>query len=133
MKLSSLFCALAALLVVLATPPGRCETATGQIKGTVTDTGSPLAGVEVRLANVNAGRSFELKTDELGAFSVETAPFGDYDVEIVSAGGEKLLTEQITIYASGSPAIAIVKIDISGSQISSLPSEQTPIPGQPVP
>jgi tetratricopeptide (TPR) repeat protein len=133
MKLPSLFCAFAALLVVLATPPARSEKATGQIKGTVTDTGRPLAGVEVRLANVNAGRSFELKTDELGAFNVETAPFGDYDVEIVSAGGEKLLTEQITIYASGSPAIAVVKIDISESKISSLPSDQTPIPGQPVP
>jgi len=133
MKLFFLFCALAASLVALAAAPVRAETASGQIKGTVTDTGSPLAGVEVRLANVNAGRSFKIKTDELGAFSVETAPFGDYEVEIVSAGGERLLTEQITIYASGSPAIAIVKIDISESKISSLRSDQTPIPGQPVP
>jgi tetratricopeptide (TPR) repeat protein len=133
MKLFFLFCALAASLVALAAAPVRAETASGQIKGTVTDTGSPLAGVEVRLANVNAGRSFKIKTDDLGAFSVETAPFGDYEVEIVSAGGERLLTEQITIYASGSPAIAIVKIDVSESKISSLPSDQTPIPGQPVP
>jgi len=133
MKLFFLFCALAASLVALAAAPVRAETASGQIKGTVTDTGSPLAGVEVRLANVNAGRSFKIKTDELGAFSVETAPFGDYEVEIVSAGGERLLTEQITIYVSGSPAIAIVKIDVSESKISSLPSDQTPIPGQPVP
>jgi tetratricopeptide (TPR) repeat protein len=133
MKLSSLLCALAVLLVALAAAPARSETPSGQIKGSVTDTGSPLAGVEVRLANVNAGRSFKIKTDDVGAFSVETAPFGDYEVEIVSAGGERLLTEQITIYASGSPAIAVVKIDVSESKISSLPSEQTPIPGQPVP
>jgi tetratricopeptide (TPR) repeat protein len=133
MKRPSLFCAFAALLVVLTSPAARSQTPTGQIKGTVTDTGSPLAGVEVRLANVNAGRSFKIKTDDLGAFNVETAPFGDYEVEIISAGGERLLTEQITIYASGSPAIAIVKIDISESKISSLPSDQTPIPGQPVP
>jgi tetratricopeptide (TPR) repeat protein len=133
MKLRSLLCALAGLLVALASPAARTQTATGQIKGTVTDTGSPLAGVEVRLANVNAGRSFKIKTDDVGAFSVETAPFGDYDVEIISAGGERLLTEQITIYASGSPAVATVKIDVSESKISSLPTEQTPIPGQPVP
>jgi tetratricopeptide (TPR) repeat protein len=133
MKLLSLFCAFATLLVALASPAATSQTATGQIKGTVTDTGSPLAGVEIRLANVNAGRSFKIKTDDLGAFGVETAPFGDYEVEIISAGGDKLLTEQITIYASGSPAIAIVKIDVSESKISSLPSDQTPIPGQPVP
>jgi tetratricopeptide (TPR) repeat protein len=133
MRFPSLFCAFATLLVALAPPPACAQTATGQIKGTVTDTGSPLAGVEVRLANVNAGRSFKIKTDDLGAFSVETAPFGDYEVEIISAGGDRLLAEQITIYASGSPAIAIVKIDVSESKISSLPSDQTPIPGQPVP
>jgi tetratricopeptide (TPR) repeat protein len=133
MRFPSLFCAFAALLVALAPPPVRAQTATGQIKGSVTDSGSPLAGVEVRLANVNAGRSFKIKTDDLGAFSVETAPFGDYEVEIISAGGDRLLAEQITIYASGSPAIAVVKIDVSESKISSLPSEQTPIPGQPVP
>jgi tetratricopeptide (TPR) repeat protein len=48
-------------------------------------------------------------------------------VEVISAGGEKLLTEEITINASGSPAIAIVKIDVSQAKITSIASDPTPI------
>jgi tetratricopeptide (TPR) repeat protein len=127
MKNTSVRWVLAVLLVLLAALPAAAQTpTTGQIKGAVTDSSKPLAGVVVNLANVSAGKSFKIKTDDLGRFAIEAAPYGDYDVEIISAGGEKLLVEQITIGASGSPAIAIVKIDISQSKITTIPSNPTP-------
>jgi tetratricopeptide (TPR) repeat protein len=128
MKSTSALCVLAVFLVFFDALPAAAQTpATGSIKGTVTDESKPLAGVVVNLANIDAGKSFKIKTDDLGRFAIEAAPYGDYDVEVISAGGEKLLTEEINISASGSPAIAIVKIDVSQSKITSIPSDLTPI------
>jgi tetratricopeptide (TPR) repeat protein len=128
MKNASVLCMLAVFLALLDALPAVGQTpATGSIKGTVTDESKPLAGVVVNLANIDAGKSFRIKTDDLGRIAIEAAPYGDYDVEVISAGGEKLLTEEITISASGSPAIAIVKIDVSQSKITSIPSDLTPI------
>jgi tetratricopeptide (TPR) repeat protein len=128
MKNTSILRVFAILLVLFAALPAAAQTpATGSIKGTVTDESKPLAGVVVNLANIDAGKSFRIKTDDLGRFAIEAAPYGDYEVEVISAGGEKLLTEEITIYASGSPAIAIVKIDVSQAKITSISSDLTPI------
>jgi tetratricopeptide (TPR) repeat protein len=130
MKKTSVLCPLAVfivLLVFLPTTTAAQTPATGQVKGTVTDSSKPLAGAVVNLANVSAGKSFKIKTDDFGRFAIEAAPYGDYEVEVISAGGERLLTEEITINASGSPAVAIVKIDVSQSKITSIPSNPTPI------
>jgi tetratricopeptide (TPR) repeat protein len=128
MKNTPVLSVLAAFLLLFAALPAAAQTsATGQVKGAVTDESKPLAGVVVNLANVNAGKSFKIKTDDLGRFAIEAAPYGDYDVEVISAGGEKLLTEEITINASGSPAIAIVRIDVSQAKITSIASDPTPI------
>jgi tetratricopeptide (TPR) repeat protein len=128
MKNTPVLSVLAVFLMLFDALPAAAQTsATGQVKGTVTDESKPLAGVVVNLANIDAGKSFKIKTDDLGRFAIEVAPYGDYDVEVISAVGEKLLTEEITINASGSPAIAIMKIDVSQAKITSIASDPTPI------
>lgn len=119
------FCALAALLVGLgwapAGPqmPAGAQIITGEIKGTVTDSGKPLVGAVVNLANVHAGKSFKVKTDDFGRFVIPDAPYGYYDLEVVSWEGDRLLKQQISITGEGSSRTATVNIDVSRSKVTS--------------
>jgi tetratricopeptide (TPR) repeat protein len=118
------FCAFAALLAMLACGPARSQTPTGEIKGTVTDSNKPLAGAVVSLANVYAGKSFKVRTDDFGKFVIQNAPYGYYDLEVVSADGDRLLKQQISISPGESPQTATVNIDVSQSKVSSaLPND----------
>jgi hypothetical protein len=97
--------------------------ATGEIKGTITDAGKPLAGARLTLANVHAGKSFKIKTDDFGNFHLQDAPYGYYDLEVVSADGDRLLQQQISIIPAGSARTATVNIDVSRSKMTSLPGD----------
>jgi tetratricopeptide (TPR) repeat protein len=97
--------------------------ATGEIKGTITDESKPLAGARLSLANVHAGKNFKIKTDDYGRFRLEDAPYGYYDLEVVSADGERLLEQQISITPAGSARTATVNIDVSRSKMTGLPGD----------
>jgi tetratricopeptide (TPR) repeat protein len=117
-----IFCALVVLVLLLASRPSAAQTyRTGEIKGTVTDSSKPLAGATVVLGNVYAGKNFKIKTDDFGGFAIADAPYGYYEVEVVSAEGERLLEEQISIMPAGSARTATVKIDVSQSKTTSTP------------
>jgi tetratricopeptide (TPR) repeat protein len=96
---------------------------TGQIKGTVTDESKPLAGVVLNLANVNAGKSFKIKTDDFGRFVLQDAPYGYYDLEIISTDGDRLLQQQISIIPAGTSQPATVNIDVSRSKTTNAPGD----------
>jgi len=96
---------------------------TGEIKGTITDASKPLAGARLSLANVHAGKSFKIKTDDFGKFLLQDAPYGYYDLEVVSADGDRLLQQQISIIPAGSARTATVNIDVSRSKMTSLPGD----------
>jgi len=119
MKAIPAFCGLAALLAGIGWAPARAQTPTGEIKGTVTDSGKPLAGAVVNLANVHSGKTFKIKTDDFGRFVVPEAPYGYYELEVVSREGDRLLKQQISITSEGSSRTATVNIDVSRSKVTS--------------
>jgi tetratricopeptide (TPR) repeat protein len=116
-------CKLTALLAVLACALARAQTPTGEIKGTVTDSSKPLAGAVVNLANAHAGKSFKIKTDDFGRFVLQDAPYGYYDLDVVSADGDRLLKQQISITPAGTARTATLNIDVSQSKTTSLPGD----------
>ncbi len=111
--------ALGILTATLGSTPAHSQTPTGEIRGTVTDSNKPLAGVTVTLANVYAGKSFKIKTDDFGNFVIQDGPYGYYDLEVASAEGDRLLQQQISIMPAGSSRTATVKIDVSQSKTTS--------------
>jgi tetratricopeptide (TPR) repeat protein len=129
-KNTSLLGLLAASLLLLAALPTAAQTpATGQIKGTVTDESKPLAGVVVSLANVHAGKSFKIKTDDFGRFVLQDAPYGYYDLEIVGTDGDRLLQQQLSIIPAGASQTATVNIDVSRSKTTSVPGDAAVVGG----
>jgi tetratricopeptide (TPR) repeat protein len=125
-RLSAALLSLAALFVLLFPAKNAAQAqapATGEIKGTITDAGKPLAGTRLTLANVHAGKSFKIKTDDFGNFLLQDAPYGYYDLEVVSPDGDRLLQQQISIIPAGSARTATVNIDVSRSKMTSLPGD----------
>src|SRR5467141_424697 len=127
-RLSAALLSLAALFVLLFPAKNAAQAqaqapATGEIKGTITDASKPLAGARLSLANVHAGKSFKIKTDDFGKFLLQDAPYGYYDLEVVSADGDRLLQQQISIIPAGSARTATVNIDVSRSKMTSLPGD----------
>jgi tetratricopeptide (TPR) repeat protein len=116
-------CTLTALLAVLVCALARAQTPTGEIKGTVTDSSRPLAGAVVNLANAHAGKNFKIKTDDFGRFVLQDAPYGYYDLDVVSADGDRLLKQQISITPAGTSRTATLNIDVSQSKTTSQPGD----------
>jgi tetratricopeptide (TPR) repeat protein len=116
-------CTFTSLLAVLVCALARAQTPTGEIKGTVTDSSKPLAGAVVNLANAIAGKSFKIKTDDFGRFVLQNAPYGYYDLDVVSADGDRLLQQQISITPAGTSRTATLNIDVSQSKTTSPPGD----------
>ena len=119
MKNTLFLLALATFTTALGHAQARSQAPTGEIRGTLTDSSKPLAGATVTLANVYSGKSFKIKTDDFGNFVIQDAPYGYYDLEVASAGGDRLLQQQISIMPAGSSRTATVKIDVSQSKTTS--------------
>jgi tetratricopeptide (TPR) repeat protein len=115
------------ILMVLLLPLGNAAQTpavpSGEIKGMVADENKPLAGARLTLANAIAGKSFTLKTDDFGGFVLPYAPYGYYDVDVVSADGERLLHQQISITPAESAHSVTLKIDVSLSKTTGLPGD----------
>jgi len=129
-RLSAALLSLAALFALPLPAKNAAQTqaqtqapATGEIKGTITDESKPLAGARLSLANVHAGKTFKVKTDDYGRFLLQDAPYGYYDLEVVSSDGDRLLQQQISITPAGSARTATVNIDVSQSKMTSQPGD----------
>jgi len=126
-RLTAALLALAALLVLLFPAKNAAQEqgpTSGEIKGRITDGNKPLAGAKLSLANAHAGKSYKIKTDDYGAFLLQEAPFGFYDVDVIGADGERLLQRQIWVMPAGSGRTATVNVDISQSKMTSLPGNE---------
>jgi tetratricopeptide (TPR) repeat protein len=129
-KNTSLLGLLAVLLLLVAALPTAAQTpANGQIKGTVTDESKPLPGVVISLANVHAGKTFKIKTDDFGRFVLQDAPYGYYNLEIVGTDGNRLLQQQLSIIPPGDSQAATVNIDVSRSKTTSAPGDPAVVGG----
>lgn len=81
--------AITTLTLALGAVPAWSQVTT-PVSGKVTQSGKPLANVEVILTSTATGRSLKAKTDKSGVFDFVGIARGEYSVEIVSAGGDKL-------------------------------------------
>lgn len=116
MKKNSIVCALAILLMAVYSVPMWSQTVSAQVEGTVTDGGKPLPKVKVNMTNTGTGRSFNVKTDKNGKFSMVGVPYGDYEIEIVSDSGEKLYKQKNSVAPSETTTTAVLNIDISATK-----------------
>lgn len=126
MKKASL--AIALLIGVLGFTTARPQTGAAELDGKVTDGTKPLPGVQLTLTNLSSNRVLKLKTDKNGAFSAIGVPYGDYEVEVVDASGEKLFKKKTSVAPSGGGPVAL-NIDVSegksdGSQQPTYTKEQ---------
>jgi len=74
------------------------STATGDIRGTVTDsTGAVVPGATVSVVNVNTGEKKLFKTNRDGLYDTSSTPNGQYLVTIAARGFEQLVLGPITL------------------------------------
>ena len=123
MKRNLFFIALVVLFCALSSVPLWSQTVTAQVGGTVTDAGKPLPNVQVTLTNRDTNRVFKLKTDKNGKFSGVGVPYGDYDVEIISASGEKLYKQRNSVAPGQTSTDVTLNIDISETKSSGTQSQ----------
>src|SRR5579872_631261 len=101
--------ATAVLLLALGSVPMWSQMT--QVEGVITDGGKPLPNTVVNFTNVGTNRTYKIKTDKNGKFSMLGVIIGDYQVEVVSSTGDNLFKQKITIAPSESSGLAEVKID----------------------
>ncbi len=101
MKIKSIFAAVAAVLFALAVMPASSQAVLARVTGKVTEGSTPLAGAQVILTYTNSGRTYKLKTDKNGEFSQIGLTRGQYEVEIISAGGQSVFKRNALVTAEG--------------------------------
>jgi tetratricopeptide (TPR) repeat protein len=62
----------------------------------------------------DTGRSFKFKTDKNGQFSGYGLPFGQYDQEVISPGGEKLIKKPVNLVSENGTTVNNVSLEVSG-------------------
>jgi len=85
------------------------------VEGKAAQEGQPLANAQVVLTNTDNGKSYKVKTDKNGAFSMVGVPRGNYQVELIGEKGEKLFSEKTAIGSEqgGTSASDFLKIDVT--------------------
>lgn len=114
MKKNLTIAAVLMLLLALGTTPAWAQTVSAQVEGTVTESGKPLPNVTVTLTNKGTGKVTKVKTDKSGKFMAVGVPYGEYEVEVISATGDKLFHQKSTQVAPGETSTSsVMKIDIN--------------------
>jgi len=82
------------LLIFSAATVCLAQSDTARLQGTVTDAqGAAIAGATVTVTNTGTGRQSSATTNELGYYSVQALPPGNYRVEITQKGFKKVSRE----------------------------------------
>src|SRR5947207_591003 len=90
-----------AILVVLFCSTLPAQLTTGQIAGMVTDSqglGVPAARVHIRHAST--GESFDLRSNESGAYLARALPLGDYSITVEANGFKSVTRSGIQLTAN---------------------------------
>ncbi|MGI9168288.1 MAG: carboxypeptidase-like regulatory domain-containing protein, partial [Pyrinomonadaceae bacterium] len=104
---------LSALLVLLAfSSAAFAQQGTSTVRGTVKDQqGNVVAGAAITLTNLGTNNSRTATSNEIGAFSFESVPVGDYKMEVEGKGFKKALVTDV--HASvGQPTGVNVDLEI---------------------
>ena len=73
--------------MVLGATVGRAQVATGNIRGTVTDsTGGVLPNCAVTITHTATGLERKVSTNERGDFNAPSLPIGEYKLSAGAAG-----------------------------------------------
>ncbi len=123
MKQSSVFAAIAVLVLVFS-PVAVAQTITGNIIGTVSDeTGAVLPGVEITVRNQDTGISRSVVSNDDGTYRAQSLAVGPYEVRAELAGFQTLIRTGIGLTVGQQ---AVVNLTL---QIGSI-SEQVIVTGE---
>ena len=74
------------------------STSGGGIKGTINDpSGAAVANAQITATNTDTGVQSTTKTNGAGVYSLQPLQVGNYNVEVVAKGFQRLLQENITV------------------------------------
>jgi hypothetical protein len=77
-------------LLLLAALPGRAQTVTGTVRGTITDpSGAIVAGATVIVTNTATGVQTSAITNQTGEYSIRFLQIGKYSLAVQASGFEK--------------------------------------------
>ena len=97
MNRSSVFLAVLAVLF-LAAPATYAQSNLASVTGVVTDSGSAvIPGARVALRNTDTGLSWEMETNETGAYTFVSIPPGPYELTAESEGFQKFVKTAIVL------------------------------------
>ena len=102
-KLSAVF------LAILLAATASAQVATGNLRGTVTDsTGAVLPNCVILIVNTQTGFQRRVMTNERGDFNAPSVPVGFYDVSAELSGFQKKITN---LLFEGLPVVAVDGVD----------------------
>ena len=91
-----------ALLLALLALPSAALAQQGKVSGTVLDPHqATVVGVKVTVTNLATKKTYAVKTDEQGAYSVSDLPAGEYTVSIDAPGFKPAKSAPIKVAADG--------------------------------
>jgi Carboxypeptidase regulatory-like domain len=95
-------CAIAlGVLTLLAGAPLRAQSSSGGITGTVTDkSGAVIPKAEVTATNTETGVQQNTQTNGTGNYSISPLQPGNYNLEVVAKGFQRLLQENVDVTAT---------------------------------
>jgi tetratricopeptide (TPR) repeat protein len=113
MKTKSTYAVMAAVLFLFAAVNAWSQATSARVEGTITASGKPLADAQVVFTSRDNGRAYKFKTDKNGQFFGYGVPFGDYDQEVISASGEKLIKKPVHITSENGTTVNKLSLDVS--------------------
>ncbi|HKW76455.1 MAG TPA: tetratricopeptide repeat protein [Terriglobales bacterium] len=100
----------AALFFALSAVVAWPQTTT--VKGTVTQAGKPVPGVQVDMTRLDNGQKYHIKTQSDGSFMMMGVGVANYQIDVIGPNGEKVYSEKRTI-TPGEEGVALLAIDLS--------------------
>ena len=110
MKTSMRLVVSAALFFALSAVGAWAQTTT--VKGTVTQAGKPVPGVQIDMTRLDNGQKYHIKTGNDGSFTMIGVGIANYQIDVIGANGEKLYSEKRTV-TPGQEGVAQIAIDLS--------------------
>jgi tetratricopeptide (TPR) repeat protein len=89
---------------------GWAQTTT--VKGTVTQAGKPVPGVQVDMTRLDNGQKYHIKTASDGSFTMVGVGIANDQIDVVGPNGEKVYSEKRTV-TPGAEGVAQIAIDLS--------------------
>ncbi|HYX53233.1 MAG TPA: carboxypeptidase regulatory-like domain-containing protein, partial [Candidatus Limnocylindrales bacterium] len=102
-----------ALVLALACAAGWSQATLTRVEGKVTQAGKPLSGVTVQFTNLDNGKTFKTKTDNNGSYIMVGLERTGYQIDVLSAAGEKIYSVKERVAAEGA-GVQDINLEVSG-------------------